>query len=335
MSKTANSICGYKAEYIDGSFKPNTSISSIAANNGTTITVENLFYNMNTRKAALYSESTECALVQDLVTRYAILYSQKCGFILKKIGDNTHLVNTNVSNTILTNINNLFHQNIAPHLIPIKMQNNMLSFQAEGFFSNADLNMKKFQFLLFINYRLVECQPLKKSIKDIYQKYLMKGAHPFVLLILHIDPRNIDVNVHPNKSEVRFLYQSEILDIIVKCIEEKLRVKDKNDIPQFNSQTLLIRPNSDSSKKQILNYIRSRETLEKNPGQERNTSNRASTTPKSISNPNQNQSNRRQYLAPVPRPNNQVRTDATAQRVDQYIQLRNAEPKNRRQFNLQ
>lgn len=202
VSKVPQSVCGYKAEYVEGSLKAHSSITPVGANIGTTITVENLFYNMPTRKAALKSETAECNLVQDLIARYSILYSSKCGFILKKFGDNTHLVNTSSTSTLLDNINNLYRQNISNHLISFKLRNDKLSFKAEGFFSNADLNLKTFQFLLFINYRLVDCAPLKKAVKDIYQQNLMKGGNPFVLLILQIDPRNIDVNVHPTKAEV-------------------------------------------------------------------------------------------------------------------------------------
>ncbi len=55
----------------------------------------------------------------------------------------------------------------------------------------------------------VESSALKKALDLVYAAYLPKGTHPFVYLSLRIDPRNVDVNVHPTKHEVQFLHQVE------------------------------------------------------------------------------------------------------------------------------
>ena len=79
QSKTADSVCGFKAEYFDGDLKPGegASLKAVAMNQGTIIHVENLFFNMPTRKKALTSESTEFSLVQEMIERYALLHSGK------------------------------------------------------------------------------------------------------------------------------------------------------------------------------------------------------------------------------------------------------------------
>lgn len=338
VSKVAQSVCGYKAEYVESSLKAYSSITPVAANTGTTITVENLFYNMPTRKGALKSETAECNLVQDLIARYSILYSSKCGFILKKFGDNTHLVNTSSTSTFLDNINNLYRQNISNHLIPFKLRNDKLSFKAEGFFSNADLNLKTFQFLLFINYRLVDCAPLKKAVKDIYQQNLMKGGNPFVLLILQIDPRNIDVNVHPTKDQVFLLYQNEILEIIVKCIEEKMRTKESSQIPdQSSSQQIQTQLNPAFFR----NATYTRNNSEQPVIQDAERKNvPMTTTPAKAATLTSNQkpqSASRQTAPdnPASRPYRHVRIDAYIQRLDQYVDKRKQESKCRRDMKLE
>ena len=62
--------------------------------------------------------------------------------------------------------------------------------------------------------RLVDCSPIKKAIDGVFSTVLPKGAHPWVYLALSIDPPNVDVNVHPTKSEVRFLHEMEIVQEI-------------------------------------------------------------------------------------------------------------------------
>ncbi len=77
-------------------------------------------------------------------------------------------------------------------------------------------------FILFINERLVDCQPIKKCLQNLFSLYLPKNTNPFIYMNLSIDPQNLDVNIHPTKHEVRFLYQDEIINRIQSVFEQKL-----------------------------------------------------------------------------------------------------------------
>lgn len=59
-------------------------------------------------------------------------------------------------------------------------------------------------------------------LQGVYSMYLPKGAHPFIYLSLKLDPKNVDVNVHPTKHEVHFLHEDAIVDVIRQAFEEKL-----------------------------------------------------------------------------------------------------------------
>lgn len=63
---------------------------------------------------------------------------------------------------------------------------------------------------------------LKKAMEQVYSIYLPKNNHPFLYLSLELDPRNVDVNVHPTKHEVHFLHEDLVLDRIKAAVESKL-----------------------------------------------------------------------------------------------------------------
>ena len=236
MTKTEGSPCGYKVEYSDG--KPvNDKPKPSAANKGTQITVEDLFYNVPTRKRVLKSASEEFNKIADVVTKYSIHNSGKVGFTLKKIGDSNHDLRTQVGASVSDNVGVIYGSTIAKELIDFEHEEKPLKFKIRGSMTNANFNVKKMNFILFINHRLVESTALKKAIEMIYSAYLPKGTYPFVYLSLEIAPENVDVNVHPTKHEVHFLHQDEIIEKIQQAIDAKLMGSNKSRT--FYTQAIL------------------------------------------------------------------------------------------------
>lgn len=235
LTKTRDSACGYRASYNDGRLvgKP----SPTAANQGTQITVQDLFYNVPTRKRALKSGSDEFHRVADVVSKYAI-HNVGVSFSLKKEGDATLYVRTSKDFDVKQNIAAVFGHAIAKELIEVeKEEARHLRFKLRAQVTNVNYNTKKFNFLLFINHRLVECGPIKKALEMVYSAYLPKGTHPFVYMSLEIDPRNVDVNVHPTKHEVQFLHQDEIIELVQQAVDAKLM--GANNSRTFYAQALL------------------------------------------------------------------------------------------------
>ncbi|KAI9243248.1 DNA mismatch repair protein, partial [Sporodiniella umbellata] len=68
----------------------------------------------------------------------------------------------------------------------------------------------------------VDSSPIKKAIENAYSALLPKGGHPFVYLSLEINPKNVDVNIHPTKKEVHFLYEDRIILKILEVFQETL-----------------------------------------------------------------------------------------------------------------
>ncbi|XP_052094943.1 DNA mismatch repair protein Mlh1-like isoform X2 [Mytilus californianus] len=233
-TRTADSKCAYKGMYSDGKLKE--PVKPCAGNIGTQITVEDLFYNITTRRKALKSPSDEHAKVVEVVSRYAV-HNSGVGFTVKKHGDSTADVRTPVNSTPVDNIRTIFGPSIAKELLNISHENQQMSFKLNGYITNANYSMKKCTFLLFINHRLVDSGSLKKAIDNVYQAYLPKNMHPFLYLSLEIAPQNVDVNVHPTKHEVHFLHEDAIIENIQEVIETKLL--GSNQSRTYYTQALL------------------------------------------------------------------------------------------------
>ncbi|XP_062851880.1 DNA mismatch repair protein Mlh1 [Trichomycterus rosablanca] len=233
-TKTADGKCAYRASYCDGKLKAPP--KPCAGNQGTQISVEDLFYNVQTRRKALKSPSEEYSRIVEVVSRYAIHNAGK-SFTVKKQGEMVADVKTLPNASVLDNIRVVFGVAVSREMIEVECEDQKLAFKLKGYISNANYSMKKCILILFINHRLVESSALKKAIETVYTAYLPKNTHPFLYLSLEIAPHNIDVNVHPTKHEVHFLHEDSIIESIQKNIESKLL--GSNSSRTYFTQTLL------------------------------------------------------------------------------------------------
>lgn len=237
ITRTANSPCAFKATYTDGKLSVTDGIKPCAsASKGTQISIEDLFYNSSIRRNALKNGTDEFAKIYEVVTRYAI-HNYHVGFYLKRVGDsNTDLKTTGCLATtgkgkcvenesfLMDNIGAVYGSELRQELerLSIDFDPNY-KFEMLAYCSNSKYTqLKQMIFVLFINERLVDCQPIKKVLQSLFALYMPKNTNPFIYISLTMNPNNIDVNIHPTKHEIRFLYQDEIIDRIQKCFEDKL-----------------------------------------------------------------------------------------------------------------
>uniref|UniRef100_A0A182RW67 DNA_mis_repair domain-containing protein n=1 Tax=Anopheles funestus TaxID=62324 RepID=A0A182RW67_ANOFN len=218
VTKTKSEKCGFKACYEDGKLKGD--IKPIAGNQGTQITVDDLFYNVPMRKQALKTPNEEYQRISDVVSKYAVHNPQAC-FTLKKFGEPAS-IRTLPKSTIAQNISAIYGAAIGKALVPIATKDDILQLSMDGYVTNVNFSLKKGISLLFINHRAVECSAMKKAIDAIYSLYLPKGNAPFVYLSLELSPQNVDVNVHPTKHEVHFLHEEEIIEKVKSLVEKAL-----------------------------------------------------------------------------------------------------------------
>ncbi|KIL63542.1 hypothetical protein M378DRAFT_164437 [Amanita muscaria Koide BX008] len=242
VTKTTTDAHAWKASYLNGCLsaqKPGEAPEPkpCAGNNGTAITIEDLFYNIPTRLSALRNTSEEYARILDLLTRYAV-HNPKVSFSCKKIGSPSPDMSTPSASETIHVIRLLYGHSVTKELLEEKLSSEGLQkehnsdsgpetlhseeWTAETFFTNPNHQAKKMTFLLFINHRLVESARMKRAIESVYNAILPKGTFPFVYLSLMIDPRAVDVNVHPTKREVHFLNEDAIIEAISSALSCKL-----------------------------------------------------------------------------------------------------------------
>ncbi|XP_035387173.1 DNA mismatch repair protein Mlh1 [Electrophorus electricus] len=249
-TKTTNGKCAFRCSYCDGKLKAPP--KPCAGNQGTLISVEDLFYNVPTRRKALKSPSEEYSRIVEVVSR-CIRPSTNSGksFTVKKQGEMVAEVKTLPNATVLDNIRVVFGVAVSREMIKVECEDQKLAFKLQGYISNANYSVKKCILILFINHRLVESSTLKKAIETVYTAYLPKNTHPFLYLSLEIAPHNVDVNVHPTKHEVHFLHEDCIIESIQKHIESKLL--GSNSSRTYFTQTLLPGLSVSASDVKVLN----------------------------------------------------------------------------------
>ncbi|KAF1955787.1 DNA mismatch repair protein mutL [Byssothecium circinans] len=302
-TRTKESSCAWRAHYADGKLsspKPGQSADPkpIAGRSGTQITVEDLFYNVPSRRRAFRSSSEEYAKILDLVGRYAV-HCSGVSFSCKKHGGSTTDITVPVAAGTVDRIRQIHGGTVANELVSLKAENDRWGFKCDGWVSNANYSAKRTSLLLFINHRSVESPAIKKSIEQTYATFLPKGGHPFVYLSLDIEPQRVDVNVHPTKREVHFLNEDEIISII--CDEIRASLSKVDTSRSFMTQSLL------SNNPKLPFATPMKQITPSTPGT-------SDTNDRSTSKPAPKTTNKKPYE------NNLVRTDASARKITSMLQ---------------
>ncbi|QLL30452.1 hypothetical protein HG536_0A02690 [Torulaspora globosa] len=236
-TKTQDDKCAWRVSYAEG--KMIGEPRPMAGRDGTVILVEDLFYNMPSRLQALRSPGEEYTKILDVVGRYAI-HRQDVAFSCKKFGDSQFSLTIRSDLSAEGRIRTVFGNAVAKSLLAFDMASveELDIAKVSGQVSNLEFNFKKsITPVLFINDRLVTCNPLARALRQVYANFLPKGNKPFIYLSLLINPKVLDVNVHPTKREVRFLHQDEIIEKIALQLNEVLSKVDTSRT--FKASTVL------------------------------------------------------------------------------------------------
>lgn len=194
--------------------------NKIGMNYGTTIYIRDLFYNVPIRKKFLKSDVYESSIITNLMYSFA-LANQNISF--KFVKDGKTAFETNSKNSFNENILELFDLEFLNSLIPIKIDDT--DYKIYGYITNNNYyrSNRNLQFL-FVNNRFVYDEKIRNILEKSISSILPKGKFPCFILFIDVNPNLIDVNVHPNKKKIKFIFEdklinllnSNILDIVLK-----------------------------------------------------------------------------------------------------------------------
>jgi len=202
----------------------------IARPRGTTISVRDLFFNVPARKKFLRSDQTELAHIGSLVTHYSLGHANK-RFELYHEG--RELLNVSPVETLPDRAFQVFGPEITNELIEFPARTfevklpgpepEVAEFALEGLVSGPHVQkLNRNSIFLFVNGRLIRDKVLLHALSAAYYNLMPAGCYPFALLFLNCDPSEVDVNVHPSKTEVRFRHGSAVHDFVRDAVREML-----------------------------------------------------------------------------------------------------------------
>ena len=223
---------GAEISVIDGQasgIKPAPSIS------GTQITIQNLFYNTPARRKFLKTPRTEGRKIIEMVKRFG-LSNPQVGFSL--VVDGKKVVSLLIE-TLPERIGSLFDNTYQKNIIPIEISK--ADFTFTGYIGNLNLVRKRFgEQYIYLNGRYIKDRLLNSAVYSSYQSLVQRGEYPFFIINIQMPYDQVDVNVHPMKTEVRFNDEWRVYHVLKSGVSQSLS-EILNTIPNFQ------RISSDSS----------------------------------------------------------------------------------------
>lgn len=203
-----------------------------ASPNGTSIAVKNLFYNTPARRNFLKSNPTEMRYIIDEFQRVA-LAKPHIAFSLHHDGSEIYRL---PAATIKQRIVHLFGNNYNERLIPVEEETTIINLK--GYIGKPEFAKKtRGEQFFFVNDRFIKDSYLNHAINKAYQELLPEDNFPLYVLFIDIDPAKIDVNVHPTKTEIKYLDEKSIYAIIHSAVKRSLGRFNISPTLDFNQET--------------------------------------------------------------------------------------------------
>lgn len=219
ITKTPTALNGFRYTIEGGEEKI---LEEIGCPGGTTIIVRNLFYNTPARRKFLKSAMTEGGYVSDLMERLMVSHPN---ISFKFIMNNQVKLQSTGNNSSKDILYQVYGRDIAKELLPLDVEAESMKltgFLGKPVITRGNRNYENY----FINGRYIKSSIITKAIEEAYKPYMMQHKYPFTSIYFELDPSLIDVNVHPQKLEIRLGNGEAVYQFIYHSIRDALAGKE-------------------------------------------------------------------------------------------------------------
>lgn len=230
VTKTKEGLAGTKVAVHGGKLM---GVSDAGAPDGTTITVEELFFNTPARKKYLKSDSTELAHIVDAVTKNALGHNDVSFTMLHNGKELVRSPASPIQETIL----HIYGQEVARAMLPLNFSSRFATVTgavSKPAITRGSMDAQSF----YINSRNVTSRALGFALRRGYGTLIPQGRFPVAVLKISVDTKEVDVNVHPTKNQVRLSHEWEISEAVTMAVSDALSNKDLTP-PVKTAQSLL------------------------------------------------------------------------------------------------
>lgn len=224
-SKTEDGSAGYEIVVEGGDV---ISKQETGCPKGTTITIENLFYNTPVRYKFLKKDFTEAGYIEDVITRIALVNPN---IAIKLISAGKTVIQTSGNGDLKGVIYNIYGKEIAENILDVEYQYEDI--KVKGIIGKPSIaRSNRSNQMFFVNKRYIKDKTLTSSAEQAFKGMITIGKFGFLVLNLEVNPQKVDVNVHPAKLEVRFEEEAKVFKAVFHAIRDALLKGDLVSNPE-------------------------------------------------------------------------------------------------------
>ena len=190
---------------------------------GTTIEVRELFYNVPARKKFLKTERTEAGRINTIIGKMALSHPT---IAFRLINNGRVVIETPGNGRLLDAVTSLYGIDVSNEMFTVEHSSDM--YFLDGMISKPSLLKSSRQYqTIIVNHRIVESPLISKAIDNAYHSLLPKTGYPVCIIKLTVPPESIDINVHPQKREIKFENEKEIFRLVYHAVLKTLTAQSE------------------------------------------------------------------------------------------------------------
>jgi DNA mismatch repair protein MutL len=239
-TQRADDLVGTEIEISGGRI---LAVRDIAAPSGAEFEIRDLFFNVPARRKFLKTDATESFHIANLVTHYA-LSNPAVAFLLTH--NQRESLRVTPAEDLRTRAYQIFGEEWVDDLIEVRLEDGQMS--VRGYVSSPSIpRASRESQYFFINGRYVRDRVMGRALGEAYRAMMPAGSYPTAMLFLELPPREVDVNVHPAKTEVRFVRSARVHDLVREAVLQAIRVAKAAATPFIKETSPPSTPGGESS----------------------------------------------------------------------------------------